>query len=128
MQPSPNGNLMIFYGLIYTGLSSTLTAFNFILTIYSWKSIGLSMSSMEVFNWSQLVIVDLLVLVLPVLASSLGMLVGDLIYNTVYFDEMYGGDSVYFQHLFWFFGHPEVYVLILPGFGITSSTLSSICQ
>jgi heme/copper-type cytochrome/quinol oxidase subunit 1 len=79
---------------------------------------------MDIYVWSLVLVGYMLLVVLPILAGSLLMLVYDLHYNTVFFDPLYGGDPVFYQHLFWFFGHPEVYILIVPGFGIISNILS----
>lgn len=81
---------------------------------------------MSVYVWSLGIIGSMLIVVLPVLTGALLMLISDLHYNTMFFDPLYGGDPVFYQHLFWFFGHPEVYILILPAFGLLSSILSEL--
>jgi len=79
---------------------------------------------MDIYVWSLVLVGYMLILVLPVLAGSLFMILCDVHYNTLFFDALYGGDPVFYQHIFWFFGHPEVYILIVPGFGLISNVFS----
>jgi len=113
----------ILYGLFYTGLSSSFTSINIFGTILSIKWFGLTLSQLQVYVWSLDITSYLLLFVLPILTGALVMLLLDIYYNTVFYDCLYGGDVVFYQHLFWFFGHPEVYILILPVFGIISLVL-----
>merc|ERR1712115_408707 len=126
LPPSSTANLI--FGLLISGISSCLTSLNFWVTILNLSSYCLTLKTMPLFPWALLITAGMLLLTLPVLSGGLLMVLSDLQSNTLFFDPVFGGDPVLYQHLFWFFGHPEVYILIIPAFGIISIIISGVLQ
>merc|ERR1711933_265318 len=125
---SPSSTASLIFGLLISGISSCLTSINFWVTILNLRSYCLTLKLLCLFPWALLITAAMLLLTLPILSGALLMVLADLHSNTLFFDPISGGDPVLYQHLFWFFGHPEVYILIIPAFGVISIVISGVSQ
>merc|ERR1711918_287823 len=128
MSLSPSSTAFFVFGLLMSGISSCLTSLNFLITVWNLRSCSLTCNTMPLFPWAIFLTAVMLIFTLPVLTGGLLMVLADLHSNTVFFDPIFGGDPILYQHLFWFFGHPEVYILIIPAFGVISIVISGVSQ
>ena len=119
---------MLIFAIHLMGASSIMGAINVIVTIMNMRAPGMTLLRMPLFVWTWLITAYLLIAVMPVLAGAVTMLLTDHFFGTSFFNAAGGGDPVMFQHIFWFFGHPEVYIMILPAFGIISEIIPTFSR
>ncbi|MCO4837300.1 MAG: cytochrome c oxidase subunit I [Oceanospirillaceae bacterium] len=125
---APSSVTYFIFGVHMMGISSIMGAINIIVTILNLRAPGMTLMKMPLFVWTWFITAYLLVAVMPVLAGVVTMMLMDIHYGTAFFDAAGGGDPVLFQHVFWFFGHPEVYIMILPAFGIVSQIIPTFAR
>ncbi|HIG78610.1 MAG TPA: cytochrome c oxidase subunit I [Cycloclasticus sp.] len=123
-----NGFPFMIFAIHMMGISSVMGAINVIVTILNMRAPGMTLMKMPLFVWTWFITAYLLIAVMPVLAGAVTMLLTDKFFDTTFFNAAGGGDPVLFQHIFWFFGHPEVYILILPAFGIVSQIIPTFAR
>jgi cytochrome c oxidase subunit 1 len=124
----PKSTDFFIFSIHMMGVSSIMAALNIVVTIFNMRAPGMTWFKMPIFVWSWLVTAFLLLAVMPVLAGCVTMMLMDRHFHTSFFNAAGGGDPVLFQHVFWFFGHPEVYILILPGFGVISQIIPTFAR
>jgi len=115
-------------GVHMMGISSIMGAINVIVTVFNMRAPGMTLMKMPLFVWTWVITAFLLIMVMPVLAGAVTMMLTDRHFGTAFFDAAGGGDPVMFQHIFWFFGHPEVYIMILPAFGVASEIIPAFAR
>ncbi len=118
----------VIFSIHFMGISSVMGSINIVATIFNMRAPGMTLMKMPLFVWTWLITAYLLIAVIPVLAGAVTMLLTDRYFGTSFFSAAGGGDPVMYQHIFWFFGHPEVYILILPAFGIMSSIIPTFAR
>merc|ERR1711966_338694 len=128
MNLSPVGVDLLIIGLLLSGISSFMTSLNFFCTVVNMRGYGLTSTFSSLYICAIFITALLLLFTLPVLTGAFFMVFSDLHFNTIFFDATFYGDPILYQHLFWFFGHPEVYILIIPAFGIISIIISGVSQ
>ncbi len=125
---APESVTFFIFAIHMMGISSIMGAMNIIVTLFNMRAPGMGMMQMPMFAWSWLITAFLLVAVMPVLAAVVTMMLMDIHFSTSFFSAAGGGDPVLFQHIFWFFGHPEVYIMILPAFGVVSQIIPTFAR
>jgi len=125
---APPSTTFFIFGVHLMGLSSIMGAINIITTIMNMRAPGMTLMKMPMFVWTWLITAFLLIAVMPVLAGCVTMMLMDIHFGTSFFNAAGGGDPVMFQHIFWFFGHPEVYIMILPAFGVVSQIIPAFSR